>query len=178
MSRSADPAMLTLAAPAEETAALALTIHATAFVYGEHGILLRGASGAGKSSLTLALIAAARSTGRFAELVADDRVRLTAASGRLIARPHPLIAGQIELRGEGILSRSFEPVARIVGLIDLAEDAPRLPHADERTIEIIGVALYHYQLETRNLSVARLTLAVEGIVRRQPPDRPACPVLR
>ena len=36
-------------------------LHATAVVYGEHGVLILGPSGSGKSALALALLAKARS---------------------------------------------------------------------------------------------------------------------
>ena len=42
------------------------SIHACALIVDEAGLLIRGASGAGKSSLVLALIAAAQAQGRFA----------------------------------------------------------------------------------------------------------------
>ena len=78
-----------------------LTVHAACVVLGEAGVLIRGESGAGKSSLALGLIEAAPAHGLFGALVADDRVRITCAHGRLVARPHPAIAGRIELRGLG-----------------------------------------------------------------------------
>ena len=48
---------------------------------------LIGKTGTGKSTLALALIALASQAGRFARLVADDRVELVAKGGRLLARP-------------------------------------------------------------------------------------------
>jgi HPr kinase/phosphorylase len=106
------------------------TIHASAVVIGETGILIRGASGAGKSSLARSLIAAGELRGQHARLVGDDRIRLKAASGRLIAASHPEIAGKIETRGRGILEVAHEPAALIQLVVDLAErcgDLPRIP---------------------------------------------------
>lgn len=74
-------------------------IHATAIAIGEAGILIRGASGSGKSVLALALIALAAQGGRFARLVADDRVELAARGGRLVARPVAPLEGIVERRG-------------------------------------------------------------------------------
>ena len=62
------------------------TIHACALVIGETGVLIRGASGAGKSSLVLALLEAAAAKGLFARLVADDRVALRASETRIFHR--------------------------------------------------------------------------------------------
>ena len=77
-------------------------IHATAVAIGEAGVLIRGAAGAGKSVLALALIAAAQQSGRFARLVADDRTGLSASAGRLVARPVPPLEGIVERRGLGL----------------------------------------------------------------------------
>jgi HPr kinase/phosphorylase len=95
------------------------TIHGCALVIGETGLLIRGKSGAGKSSLVMALLEAAGSKGVFARLVADDRVALHAAGDRLIAAPHPALAGMVEQRGTGIVPLSHEKSTRISCVIDL-----------------------------------------------------------
>lgn len=102
-------------------------VHATAVAFGAGGVLILGPSGAGKSALALALIEAARRAGRFARLVGDDRVSLSAAHGRLIARPHPAIAGRIERRGSGLETTAHEPASAISLVIDLGAPAVRLP---------------------------------------------------
>src|SRR4029077_15340497 len=80
------------------------TVHASAVLVGPRAVLIRGPSGSGKSRLALELIEMAR-TGSlpFARLVADDRVHLEAAHGRLLARPAEALAGLIEVRGGGLL---------------------------------------------------------------------------
>ena len=80
-----------------------MRIHATCVVIGEAGILIRGASGAGKSSLARALLAGAALAGRFGRLVGDDRVEIAALNGRLVARPVKPIEGRLEVRGVGIV---------------------------------------------------------------------------
>ncbi len=104
-------------------------IHASAVAIGEAGVLIRGASGSGKSRLALALIAAARGGGAFARLVGDDRIRLESCNERLIARGHPLILGQIEQRGAGILQAPFVTAAVIRLVVDIvpADQALRYP---------------------------------------------------
>jgi serine kinase of HPr protein (carbohydrate metabolism regulator) len=112
-----------------------LEIHASAVVIAEAGVIIRGASGSGKSRLALALIESARCGGVFARLVGDDRIRLESANERLIARGHPLILGQIEQRGAGILRRPSlsGAVVRLVVDIVAAAEAARYPApADER----------------------------------------------
>jgi serine kinase of HPr protein (carbohydrate metabolism regulator) len=99
-------------------------VHATALVIGEQGVLITGAAGAGKSSLALALIDYGHAQGIFASLVGDDRVFLHDAGGRLLARPHPAIAGQIERRGQGIVTTEFEPTACIHCVVMLIAPSP------------------------------------------------------
>jgi HPr kinase/phosphorylase len=89
-----------------------VAIHASALALAEAGIVIRGAAGAGKSRLTLALLEVARQTGRFGALIGDDVIQLSAYHGRLIARGHPAIHGQIEYRGNGIVE--VETAAAVV----------------------------------------------------------------
>lgn len=116
------------------------TVHAGAVLIGETGVLVRGASGSGKSSLILALLAARPEN---SWLVADDRVALQAAHGRLVASVPPALAGLIEVRGVGIVARPFVSPAVIRLVVDLvpAERAPRLPPAAEAIAEVAGVTL-------------------------------------
>lgn len=116
------------------------TIHATALVLGHRGILIRGPSGSGKSSLALSLLQSPGGT--FALLVGDDRVHLGAAHGRLLMRPAMALEGLIEIRGIGIVRMPFEPVAVVHLVVDLAaSDAQRLPQSADLSISIDGVPL-------------------------------------
>ncbi len=121
------------------------TIHGSALLIGENGLLLRGASGSGKSALSLALVEMARARGLFGRLIGDDRLQLCCRHGRLIARPHPAIAGLIEARGQGILPVSYEPVGVIRLVVDLlgagSQPAPRLPPQESLTASLCGVLL-------------------------------------
>jgi serine kinase of HPr protein (carbohydrate metabolism regulator) len=114
------------------------TIHACALIVGDAGLLIRGPSRSGKSSLTLALLAAAEAGGRFARLVADDRVGLSVEGGQLFGAPHPLIAGQIEQRGAGILTLPYEGKGRLTHVIDLVggPEGPIRPIGKIRVEEI------------------------------------------
>lgn len=119
------------------------TIHGSAVLVGARAVLIRGASGAGKSRLALALLDAA-STHRvpFARLVGDDRLLLEARHGRLLVRPAPPLAGLIEMHGLGIRRLAHEPVAVVGLVVDLAAaDAARLPADDAATITLEGVPL-------------------------------------
>jgi HPr kinase/phosphorylase len=139
------------------------TIHGCALVIGETGVLIRGKSGSGKSSLAMALLEAAAAKGVFSRLVADDRVALHAVGDRLIAAPHPALAGLVEQRGSGILPVSHEKSTRITVVIDLVEGGgERMPEAFDLEAEVEGVTLRRVVLpsELPMESAARRILAV------------------
>jgi HPr kinase/phosphorylase len=120
----------------------ATTIHASAVLVGPRAVLIRGASGAGKSRLAFDLIAAGGRLLPFARLVADDRATVEAVGGRLLVRPAPTLAGLIEVRGLGIKRLPFEPVAVVSLVVDLAaSDAQRLPAPEQGRAIIAGIAL-------------------------------------
>ena len=125
-----------------------LTIHASCVVIGETGVLIRGASGSGKSRLALTLMQQARLQNRFFALVSDDRTLLTPSDGqtgpRLIARPHPLTAGLLERRGTGLVKSPHLAAACVHLVIDLKQDAPqRLPDPEQSVIMLADIALRH-----------------------------------
>lgn len=142
-------------------------VHATALAFGPGGILITGPSGAGKSALALALIEAAARSGQFARLVGDDRVALAAVNGRLVARPHPAIAGLVERRGAGIEAVAHEPAAAIALVVDLGAPAERLPDPGAKTVregvevsQLAGGGLPTADLV--NLVIARLRAIAPG----------------
>lgn len=119
------------------------SIHASCVVVGETGVLIRGPSGSGKSSLAFALILAGR-TGAIppTRLVADDRVLVLLRDGRLHARAPSSIAGLIEVRGAGI-RRVPHAAEAVIGLVvDVAApDGARLPQPEALRAEIEGVVV-------------------------------------
>lgn len=119
------------------------TVHATAVLVGAKAVLIRGASGAGKSRLALGLIAAAGPGGpRFARLIADDRVLLEAASGRLVVRAPAPIAGLVEQRGRGVVACAYEAMAVVGLIVDLdAADAARMPEGQALETVVEGVTV-------------------------------------
>lgn len=145
-------------------------LHATTVLVGERAVLIRGASGSGKSSLALALMArppvlAGTSVPAPVRLVADDQTVVEASGGRLIARPHPAIAGRIELRGFGLLSVVYEPQA-VVGLVVDRADYPRLPPDAALSTLICGVSLPNIGVGPRDSDpIGRILLALGGFAR-------------
>ena len=113
-------------------------------IIGEAGILIRGASGCGKSGLALALLRIGAASGQFARLVGDDRIGLAAAGGRLVAQAHPAIAGQVERRGFGIARMPAETRTVVRLVIDFqarGTKTARLPEPQDEVTQIAGVAL-------------------------------------
>ena len=125
-----------------ETASHPPTIHACAILVGAGALLIRGPAGAGKSRLALELIQAGAS-GRlaFVRLIADDRVHVAAAHGRLIAQAPANLAGLLEIRGIGIRRVPCEPMAVVRLVVDLVTAAERMPQAAATEAEIDGVRL-------------------------------------
>ncbi|MDA8585620.1 serine kinase [Rhodobacteraceae bacterium] len=113
--------------PAAESSGL---IHASAVAVGTAGVLITGKSGAGKSSLALALIALG------AELVSDDQVLLTRKDSGLLMSAPSTLKNRIEARGIGVLSQPARPAwaQLVVDLDDVEKD--RLP--DRQEIVIAG----------------------------------------
>jgi HPr kinase/phosphorylase len=106
-------------------------LHASVVALDARGLLILGASGAGKSALALSLMALG------ARLVADDRTLLVREDGALWASCPATIRGRIEARGIGILAADAISSVRIAAVVDLDRpETERLP-ADRR-IAILG----------------------------------------
>ena len=113
-------------------------VHASCVAVANAGVLILGPAGAGKSALTLQLMALG------AVLVADDRTQLRNAGDGLIARCPRGIRGQIEARGVGILAADTQAAAIVRLAVDLATpETDRLPPF--RTVTLLGheIALLH-----------------------------------
>ena len=114
-------------------------VHATGLVLGTMGLLLRGPSGAGKSLLALALIEAWSAKGEEARLVSDDRVDIEPSRTGLVMHAPSAIAGLVELRGRGVVSRPYLDKATLHLVVDLVDDLARMPEEDEFATELFGV---------------------------------------
>ncbi|RTL53675.1 MAG: serine kinase [Bradyrhizobiaceae bacterium] len=119
------------------------SVHASAVLAGSRAILIRGASGSGKSRLAFDLILAGRADiVPKVTLIGDDRVRLSERDGRVVVRPVAELAGMIEIRGLGIRHCDFVPEGEIGLVVDLdAADATRLPVPQALEVTLMGVAL-------------------------------------
>lgn len=136
--------------------------HATCVDIDGIGVLLRGPSGSGKSDLALRLIEGG------ARLVADDRVELAPAGGRVIASAPAALRGRIEVRGLGIVAVDAIPETSIELVVDLvAPDAvERLPAP--ATAEVIGLRLPLLRLAPFEASAtAKVRVALKAAADRR-----------
>ena len=145
-----------------------IVLHAACCTLGGAGILVRGESGSGKSSLALFLASAEDGT-----FVADDRVVCAVENGRVVAKPHPALAGRVEVRGQGILSLadlgvapSAETVLQLA--VDLVAEAPRLPEPADAAI-ILGVRLPRLVLDDGVRSAGLGPLIIRSALRKAQP---------
>lgn len=134
--------------------------HANALALAGVGVMIRGASGSGKSRLTYALLDEAgcnttQNTGLKTDadtaLIGDDYITLDGGE-RLLASPAPNLAGRIEVRGVGIVGlpwREKTPVHLVVDLMPVG-DVERLP--ETRKIALSGHQLDHVAVPIGDLA--------------------------
>lgn len=116
-------------------------VHGTGLLLGSTGVLLRGPSGAGKSVLALSLLDRWESRGLPAFLVSDDRVDLAVTGRQLSMQAPETLAGLIELRGRGIVTRPHKNLVTLDLVIDLVPDMVRMLEEDAMVTELAGMTL-------------------------------------
>lgn len=118
-----------------------MTIHGTCVALSETaGLLIKGRSGAGKSSLALTLMAYG------AHLVSDDQVILKRApEADVISARAPLaIKGMIEARGVGLLNAQGLESCALKAIVDLDRiEEERLPPRRKERLIGLEIPLYH-----------------------------------
>lgn len=120
------------------------------------GVMIRGASGAGKSDLALRLI------GRGWRLVADDYAYVWPSRDRLYAAPPETLSGRIEIRGLGITDRLHRTIAPVDLVVDATDRPERMPEA--RTVDVCGVVVAGLEVSLlHSSSVDLVAAAVERL---------------
>lgn len=121
------------------------------------GVLIEGASGAGKSDLALRMLE------QGFRLVADDRVVIWACGGGLYGRAPRTLANLIEVRGLGICAEPALPLSRIV-LAARCEPAERLP--DPVYNDYVGLSIPVVSIQPLEASApAKLRRALQHLGR-------------
>lgn len=106
----------------------ALRLHASAVALGDDGVLITGAAGAGKSTLALELIAMG------ALLISDDQTEITPGNPPML-NASAAIAGQLEIRGVGIVDLAYRNRVPLRLIVDLdGAEATRLPESHFRDL--------------------------------------------
>jgi HPr kinase/phosphorylase len=149
-------------------------IAGVAVVLGERGVLIRGDSESGKSSLALALIEAWSLRGDFARLVGDDRICARIRGGRALVSPHRAIAGLAEWRGLGLIAQEYEECAVLALIVDLQSreslaQRPRLPESEELRGEFLGLqglALLRLPARKTSRSVATIMAFLHNVASK------------
>lgn len=136
-----------------------INLHATALVLGARGLLIFGASGAGKSSLALSLLDLYAARGTFACLVSDDRVWLCTCGGRLVAEAPEAIAGLAEIRGFGPAPIGHEPRAVVDRAVALVDPASASRHRDDACEILLGVSVPRLDLPAGEGAAAARAIA-------------------
>ena len=136
-------------------------LHASCVAIGDHGLLIRGASGTGKSDLVLRLI----DENRNATLVADDQVMITEEAGILFASPPQNLAGKLEIRGQGIVTRAYLAKVKLSHIIDLVAptEITRMPEIAELQTTLLGFGFPRLKLDADQASApARIRAFLRG----------------
>jgi len=132
------------------------TIHASTVAIEGRAVMITGASGSGKSDLALRLL------DRGFSLVSDDQTIVKRVGSHLLASPPPNIAGQLAIRGIGIIAMdnlSDLPVALSVELT--SSDIQRLPD-DSQERPILGVKLPLITIDAMTASApSKVALALD-----------------
>lgn len=137
-----------------------MLVHGTTVLVDDHGILLRGREGAGKSDLALRLI------DQGAVVVADDQTRLFPDGDAIMASVPPAIAGLIECRGIGLVKLDHRSPVTLALVIDLVppDQVERLPMP--ASVDYFGLAVPLLRLDPFTASAAaKVRLAVHLLKR-------------
>lgn len=131
------------------------TVHASSVAVDGRAILITGASGSGKSDLTLRLI------DRGFALVSDDQTLVRREGDQLLASAPPSIKGKLEIRGIGIMDMESASDVHVALLVELRSEIQRLPD-DSRQRPILGVMLPLVTIDAMTASaVAKVALALD-----------------
>jgi serine kinase of HPr protein (carbohydrate metabolism regulator) len=155
----------------------AVNLHASTVVLGDRSLLIRGASGTGKTHLALALVAQWSRAGVFARLVCDDQTFVMSRDGRLVARAPLTISGLAEISGVGVVDVAHEPAAVVDLVVELA-DAPSAGGLETlaRT-SIEGVELPMLRLLARNMEASSMAIAAAFGVFPSPRQRHSAAIM-
>jgi HPr kinase/phosphorylase len=151
-----------------------LRLHATTVSLNGTAVMIRGASGTGKSDLALQLL---ESTGNgltgqpiTTVLVADDQTILSRRGEIIYASCPDTIAGLLEVRGHDVLQVEAAQNLPLVLVVDLRPSAQieRLPQPEDMLTQILGLAIPNIMIDPAKASAAsRLRVAWARLALKQ-----------
>lgn len=126
-------------------------INATAVALNGYAILITGDSGAGKSSLALALME------QGAILISDDITHVKVHDGELLASPYERMKGCVEVWGTGIICglRTVQDVPVLVQIKLTSTITERMPQ-EATYVEILGKQVRQFRLYKESKVLATL----------------------
>jgi len=129
--------------------------HACALEINNFGMLIKGKSGSGKTSLMLGLLEYCSLRDLNAFMIADDQVLLTCNQNDLVATAPEVTAGMVELRGYGIIKRNNKPFCKIGLIVEIIEDEKidRMPQQKYQILETQKLPLIEVPQRHENLSL-------------------------
>jgi serine kinase of HPr protein (carbohydrate metabolism regulator) len=137
----------------------AVNLHGSTVALGDRGVLITGASGAGKTQLALALVAHWLQAGAFARLVSDDQTFVMPRHDRLVARAPVTIAGLAEVPGVGVANIQHEPACVLDLVVELAGKSPDDADRTLSATSIEGVELPLLRLPVRNVEASSMAIS-------------------
>ena len=109
-------------------------LHASTVAIENLAVVIRGASGSGKSALALQLMALG------GELIADDQTALEIRGDEVFARKPATLPNMIEARGIGLLPVHLAGPAKVALIVDLDQThSERLPAPESE--KILGISI-------------------------------------
>ena len=142
-------------------------VHATAIAANGRAVLIRGASGTGKSDLALRCLSLAPTAllPFAAALVSDDQVRLSLRDGKLFASAPAELKDKLEVRGFGIMHVTAVEMAEVALIAELivSGTVERLPDPWP-VVDILGHKVPVLRLLAREASApVKLLLALSSV---------------
>ena len=133
-------------------ASVSQNFHAGLIAIDGRGVLITGASGAGKTTLMLHLYRRCIHAKTTAHLVSDDQVLLEAADGRLIGRVPPGLSGRIEIHGFGIVAHPQSVGRTPIDLtVSLSRNEDVVRFWDEHYASFLGIQIKQLTLAAGNI---------------------------
>jgi HPr kinase/phosphorylase len=151
-----------------------LQLHATTISLNGTAVMIRGASGSGKSDLALQLLESSGTglTGKAIStvLIADDQTILRREGETILASCPESIAGLLEVRGHDVLQVAAVQNMPLVLVVDLRPFAQieRLPQPEDMLTQILGLVIPSIMIDPiKPSAAARLRVAWARLALQQ-----------